>query len=57
MNNNWKLPLLNNYIEKWALETPDKNAIIQYEDDRYVSYKKLNTLIDYFALRLLDMGQ
>jgi len=52
----WKLPLLNNYIEKWAKETPDKTAIIQYEDDRVLTYKKLLSLSDFFALRLLDMG-
>ena len=52
----WKLPLLNSYIEKWAKEMPDKPALIQHEDDKTVTYKKFNSLVDFFALRLLDMG-
>ncbi|MEW5785322.1 MAG: class I adenylate-forming enzyme family protein [Bacillota bacterium] len=52
----WKLPLLNSYIEKWAKETPDKPALIQHEDDKAITYKKFNSLVDFFALRLLDMG-
>ncbi|MGM0688921.1 MAG: class I adenylate-forming enzyme family protein [Bacillota bacterium] len=54
--NDWKLPLLNSYIEKWAKETPDKPALIQHEDDKTITYKKFDSLVDYFALRLLDMG-
>lgn len=54
--NDWKLPLLNSYPEKWARETPDKPALIQHEDDKTISYKKFETLVDFFALRLLDMG-
>ena len=57
MNDNaWKLPLLNSYIEKWAKETPDKPALIQHEDDKTITYKKFLSLVDFFALRLLDMG-
>ncbi|MEN8122579.1 MAG: AMP-binding protein, partial [Bacteroidota bacterium] len=55
-NQEWKLPLLNNYLDKWARETPDATAIIQHEDDKTLSYKQLKTLTDFFALRLLDMG-
>ena len=51
----WKLPLLNNYIDKFAKETPNSIAIIQHEDDRKVSYKQLKSLSDFFALRLIDM--
>lgn len=53
---NWKLPLINNYLDKWAKETPNNTALIQFEDDRLVSYKQLKTIADFFALRLLDMG-
>ncbi len=52
----WKLPLLNSYIEKWAKESPDKPALIQHEDGKTITYKKFNDLVDFFALRLLDMG-
>lgn len=55
-NQNWKLELLNNYIEKYAKETPENYAIIQHEDNKKISYKKLSSLIDYFALRFLDLG-
>jgi len=55
-NQDWKLPLLNSYIDKWAKETPNKIAIIQHEDNRKITYKQLKTLSDFFALRLVDMG-
>ncbi len=55
-NQQWKLELLNNYIEKYAKETPENIAIIQHEDDKRITYKKLSTLIDYFAIRFLDLG-
>ena len=55
-NQDWKLPLLNNYIDKWATQTPNAIAIIQHEDNRTVSYKQFRTLSDFFALRLMDMG-
>jgi fatty-acyl-CoA synthase len=55
-NNSWKLPLLNSYPEKWAAKTPDKIALLQHEDDKTITYKKFNSLVDFFALRLLDMG-
>ena len=52
----WKLPLINNYLDKWAKQTPNKTALIQFEDERPVSYKQLKTIADFFALRLLNMG-
>ena len=52
----WKLPLINNYLDKWAKQSPDNYALIQFEDERPVSYKQLKTIADFFALRLLDMG-
>ncbi len=55
-DNDWKLPLLNSYVEKWARETPEKPALIQHEDGKTITYKKFNELVDFFALRLLDMG-
>ncbi|RLD75168.1 MAG: long-chain fatty acid--CoA ligase, partial [Bacteroidetes bacterium] len=55
-NQEWKLPLINNYLDKWAKESPNHTAIIQHEDDRFVTYKQLKTLSDFFALRLVDMG-
>ena len=51
-----RLPLLNAYIDHWAKVTPDKAAMIQHEDGKTITYKQFTTLVDYFALRLLDMG-
>jgi fatty-acyl-CoA synthase len=51
-----RLPLLNDYIEYWAQQTPDKPAMIQHEDGKTITYDRFLSLIDYFALRLLDMG-
>jgi len=51
-----RLPLLNSYIEHWATVSPERPAMIQHEDGKTVSYRNFLNLIDYFALRLLDMG-
>lgn len=51
-----RLPRLNDYIRHWAEKTPDKPAMIQHEDGKTVSYRRFLALIDFFALRLLDMG-
>jgi fatty-acyl-CoA synthase len=56
MTDNERLPLVNSYIEKWAREQPDSVAMIQHEDGRKVTYKNFATMIDFFALRLLDLG-
>ncbi len=56
MNTMNKLPLLNDYIDHWSEKKPDQAAMIQYEDGKTVSYKQFRNVIDYFALRLLDMG-
>ncbi len=55
MTKSTRLPLVNSFIDHWAKKTPDKTAIVQHEDNRRITYKKLATLIDFFALRLLDM--
>lgn len=52
----WKLPLLNDYPEKWARQDPRKPALVQHEDDNTVTYKQFNSMVDFFALRLLDLG-
>jgi len=56
MNKTQRLPLVNSYIDKWAKEQPDSIAMVQHEDGRQITYKKFSRLIDFFALRLLDMG-
>jgi len=51
-----RLPLLNDYIEKWARERPDKPAMVQHEDDKTITYKDFEALVDIFALKLMAMG-
>jgi acyl-CoA synthetase (AMP-forming)/AMP-acid ligase II len=51
-----RLPLLNNYVEYWAGKAPEKAAMIQHEDGKTITYGQFKTLIDFFALKLLDMG-
>jgi acyl-CoA synthetase (AMP-forming)/AMP-acid ligase II len=50
------LPRLNDYVDRWAQQTPDRVALIQHEDGKTLSYKQFANLVDFFALRLLDMG-
>jgi len=52
---NKRLPLVNSYIDKWAKFQPDSVAMVQHEDGREITYKKFGFLIDFFALKLLDM--
>jgi len=56
MDTTERLPLVNSYIDKWARTQPDSVAMVQHEDGREVTYKKFRSLIDFFALKLLDMG-
>jgi len=51
-----KLDRLNDYIDHWSKIRPDHRAMVQHEDDKTITYKKFAGLIDFFALRLMDMG-
>jgi len=51
-----RLPLVTDYIDKWAKIQPNALAMVQHEDGREITYKKFRTLMDFFALRLLDLG-
>lgn len=51
-----RLPLVNDYVERWARETPDTPAMIQHEDGRSFTYRQFASRVDFFALRLLDLG-
>ena len=53
---NQRLARVNDYVEKWARQRPDHVAMVQHEDNRSLTYKKFFSLIDFFALKLLDMG-
>jgi len=51
-----ELPLVHDYLEKWAKKTPEKEAIVEHNSGVSYSYKKFNDLADFYALSLLDMG-
>ena len=51
-----RLPRLNDYLAHWARMTADKPAMLQHEDGKTLTYKQFNRVVDFFALRLLDMG-
>ncbi len=50
------LPLVHNYLEKWAEETPKIQAVIQYEEGTILNYEQLNELVDLYALKLVQIG-
>ena len=56
MSMNWKLPLLNSYLEKWAGTAPERVAMVQYEDGKTMTYRQFVEAVDLIALNLLDMG-
>jgi fatty-acyl-CoA synthase len=56
MSKTERLPIVNSYIDKWAKIQPDAVAMVQHEDGREITYKKFKSLIDFFALKLFDMG-
>jgi len=43
-------------IDKWAVETPDKEAFIIYDTGESYSYKKFQDSIDVMAFKLYNMG-
>ena len=40
-----KFPLLNSYIDYWAGKKPGQPAMVQHEDNKTVTYKKMQSLI------------
>ena len=52
----WKLPLLPDYIMKWADITPDNDCIVFADTGQAISYKAFDEITDLYALRLKKMG-
>ncbi len=48
--------LLHGAIEKWARETPDQEALVDFETGRRFTYRELNDITTALALRLLKAG-
>jgi len=55
-DNNWKLPLLPDYIMRWADLTPDNDCIVFADTGRVISYQEFDYLSDLYAMRLKKMG-
>jgi len=52
----WKLPLLPDYIKRWATITPDNDAIVFADTGEAISYREFDERSDLYALRLKKMG-
>ena len=50
------LPNIADYIEMHAKDRPDDTAIIEYNTEEIVSWKRLNTSVNAFAAKLLSLG-
>jgi acyl-CoA synthetase (AMP-forming)/AMP-acid ligase II len=48
--------LLHAAVEKWARETPDKVAIIEFDTGREFTYRQFDSLATGIALKLLELG-
>ncbi|HPF19781.1 MAG TPA: class I adenylate-forming enzyme family protein [Syntrophomonas sp.] len=52
----WKLPLLTDYIKKWAAITPDNPALVSADTGKSYTYQEFDEMITLYALRLKKMG-
>lgn len=52
----WKLPLLPDYIMRWADITPKNDCIVFADTGRVISYREFDKLTDLYAMRLKKMG-
>jgi len=50
------LPYIHSYLEKWAYTIPDGQAVIQHEENRILTFRELDELVDLYALRLMEMN-
>ena len=53
---NWKLPLLPDYIKKWTEFTPDNIALISADTGKSYTYQEFDEIITLYAMRLKEMG-
>lgn len=50
------LPNISDYVEIYAKNTPNNTAIIEYNTEESISWKRLNTSVNAFAAKLLSIG-
>ncbi|NLO22052.1 MAG: acyl--CoA ligase [Syntrophomonadaceae bacterium] len=52
----WKLPLINDYVKKWALITPEERALVFCDDGRVYTYAEFDEIITSYTLKLMELG-
>ncbi len=52
----WKLPLITDYIKKWAAITPDNPALISADTGITYTFKEFDEMITLYALQLKELG-
>ena len=52
----WKLPLLTDYIKKWATITPNNPALVSTDTGQTYTFKEFDEMITLYALQLKKMG-
>lgn len=52
----WKLPLITDYIKKWAEITPDNPALISADTGTSYTFKEFDEMITLYALQLKKLG-
>ncbi|HOP63928.1 MAG TPA: class I adenylate-forming enzyme family protein [Spirochaetota bacterium] len=52
----WKLPLVADYVKKWADITPDAVALMSADSGKSYTYREFDEMITLYALRLKEMG-
>lgn len=48
--------LVHDYLQKWSDRTPNNEAVIQHETGLILNYKRLNEIVDLYALCLVKLG-
>ncbi|SCY86455.1 class I adenylate-forming enzyme family protein [Desulfoluna spongiiphila] len=52
----WQLPLISDYVRKWAKLTPSNDALISAETGQCFSYREFDEASDLYAMALTKMG-
>lgn len=56
LKDSWKLPLITDYVKKWAAITPGNIALKSANSGASYTYKEFDEMITLYALRLKELG-
>lgn len=56
LKDRWKLPLVADYVKKWADVTPDNIALMSADSGVSFTYREFDEMITLYALGLKDLG-